>query len=222
MEDGGRSSGSIMISTASKKADTGGESKKLDFLIHYNSSFIAWWEIFIILVAIINSITIPFQVFYGEWIVTALNTDMFAIIDSFIDQIFIIDIVLNFRTTYLDRNSGTEIRDPELIKNRYLRGSFLIDLISSFPFFSFFQPFVPEGPFLSFLSALGLLKLIRLSRIYPTLRKQNLSSEKKIIIKLFLMMFIVVVALHMFSSVWFFFVSENQRWVHNMDFMYNG
>lgn len=222
MEDGGRSSGSIMISTASKKADTGGESKKLDFLIHYNSSFIAWWEIFIILVAIINSITIPFQVFYGEWIITSLNTDMFAIIDSFIDQIFIIDIVLNFRTTYLDRNSGTEIRDPELIKNRYLRGSFLIDLISSFPFFSFFQPFVPEGPFLSFLSALGLLKLIRLSRIYPTLRKQNLSSEKKIIIKLFLMMFIVVVALHMFSSVWFFFVSENQRWVHNMDFMYNG
>ena len=41
-------------------------------------------------------------------------------------------------------------------------------------------------------------------------------------IKLFLMMFIVVVALHVFSSMWFMLVSENMRWVHNMDFMYNG
>ena len=64
--------------------------------------------------------------------------------------------------------------------------------------------------------------MIRLSRIYPTLRKQNLSFEKKIVIKLFLMMFIVIVALHMFSAAWFYTVSTNQRWVHNMDFMYFG
>jgi hypothetical protein len=98
----------------------------------------------------------------------------------------------------------------------------MIDLLSSFPFISFFEPFVNEGPFLSVLSALGLLKLMRLGRLYPTVRKQNLGKETKIVIKLFLMMFIVVVALHVFSSMWFMLVSGNMRWVHNMDFMYNG
>ena len=43
------------------------------YLFSYNGSFMAYWEIFIIIVAIINSITIPFQVFYGEWIITYLE-----------------------------------------------------------------------------------------------------------------------------------------------------
>ncbi len=61
------------------------EDTKYEFLLHYNSSFIATWEIFIILVAIINSITIPFQVFYREWIVTFLEFDSFLIFDSCVD-----------------------------------------------------------------------------------------------------------------------------------------
>ena len=35
-------------------------------LFEFNGSFITFWEIFIILVAIVNSITIPFQIFYQE------------------------------------------------------------------------------------------------------------------------------------------------------------
>ena len=43
------------------------DKEKYKWLFRYNSQFISYWEIFIILVAIINSITIPFQVFYEEW-----------------------------------------------------------------------------------------------------------------------------------------------------------
>ena len=43
------------------------DKEKYKWLFRYNSTFISYWEIFIILVAIINSITIPFQVFYEEW-----------------------------------------------------------------------------------------------------------------------------------------------------------
>ena len=41
-------------------------------------------------------------------------------------------------------------------------------------------------------------------------------------IKIILMSFAIVIVLHMFSAAWFYIVAENQRWVHNMDFMYNG
>ena len=196
--------------------------EKTKFMFRYNGTFIASWEIFIILVAIINSITIPFQVFYQEWTLSYLNSDAFNILDAIIDQIFLVDIVIQFRTTFLDQNLGQEIADPVLIRKRYLNGSFFIDFLSSFPFVSFFQPFINEGVFLQVLQALGLFKLIRLSRILPTLRKQNLPYDQKIMIKIILMSFAIVIVLHMFSAAWFYIVAENQRWVHNMDFMYNG
>jgi len=104
---------------------------------------------------------------------------------------------------------GEEIFDPVKIRNKYLAGSFLIDFASSFPFSSFFELFVTEGIFLQILSALGLLKLIRLTRIYPTLRKQNLPYDQKIVIKIILMTFFIIVALHMISAIWFFLVTEN-------------
>jgi len=63
-------------------------------MFRYNGNFIAVWEIFIILVAIINSITIPFQVFYKSWTWSVLNSDGFAVMDALIDQIFITDIVI--------------------------------------------------------------------------------------------------------------------------------
>ena len=55
------------------------------WLFRYNSSFISYWEIFIILVAIVNSLTIPFQVFYGEYMITTLESNTFLLIDAFID-----------------------------------------------------------------------------------------------------------------------------------------
>ena len=111
------------------------------FLFSYNGNFIAAWELFIIFVAVINAFTIPFQVFYGEYIVTYLEKDTFLVLDAMIDQIFMFDILINFRTTYLDRNIGKEIKDTVLIRNRYLGGSFTIDLLSSVPFAAFFEPF---------------------------------------------------------------------------------
>ena len=51
------------------------------------------------------------------------------------------DILVNFRTTYLDKNIGKEIKDTVAIRNRYLSGSFTIDLLSSVPFAAFFEPF---------------------------------------------------------------------------------
>lgn len=114
---------------------------------------------------------------------------------------------------------GEIVKDPSKIARRYLAGGFFIDFISSFPFASFLEPIASQR-FVSVLQNLGLLKLLRLGRIYPTVRKQNMAYENKILIKIVLMSFIIVMALHLCSAMWFFIVKENQRWVHNMDFPY--
>ena len=54
--------------------------------------------------------------------------------DALVDFIFLIDVIINFRTTYLDTEKGTEVTDTHKIGIHYLKGQFLIDFASSVPF----------------------------------------------------------------------------------------
>jgi len=55
--------------------------------------------------------------------------------DSLIDMIFMLDIILRFRTTYIDQVSGEEVVDTYLIGTRYMKSSqFFFDIISTVPF----------------------------------------------------------------------------------------
>lgn len=70
------------------------------------------WDIYIIVAAIYNSITIPLNIaFNPEFLSTILITSF----ESIIDLTFFIDIFLNFRTTYISTKTGEEIKDPKLI-----------------------------------------------------------------------------------------------------------
>ena len=61
--------------------------------------------------------------------------------DAVVDFIFLIDVILTFRTTYLDTAKGIEETDTHKIGINYLKGSFLIDFASSVPF----AEFVPDS-----------------------------------------------------------------------------
>jgi hypothetical protein len=54
-------------------------------------------------------------------------------LNEFIDIIFIVDILINFRTSIADFITGDEIFDSKIIANRYLKGQFFIDLIGAIP-----------------------------------------------------------------------------------------
>lgn len=55
------------------------------------------------------------------------------LVHPIMDAYFILDIILRFRTGYID-HTGRVITNPEKIRRRYLKGSFLIDLIISLPY----------------------------------------------------------------------------------------
>ena len=88
-----------------------------------------------------------------------------------VDFIFLIDIVIKFRTTFLDSKQSIEVTDPHIIGARYLKGSFFIDFVSSVPFGQFSSG---TGLATSLLDALGLLKLLRLGRLYSTVQRANM------------------------------------------------
>ena len=54
--------------------------------------------------------------------------------DTFlVDIMFIIDIVINFRTTYINENEDV-VSEPSKIAVHYFRGWFIIDLVAAIPF----------------------------------------------------------------------------------------
>jgi hypothetical protein len=50
-----------------------------------------------------------------------------------VDVTFIVDILINFRTTYVNRNDEV-VSHPRKIAIHYLRGWFVIDLVAAIPF----------------------------------------------------------------------------------------
>jgi hypothetical protein len=55
------------------------------------------------------------------------------ILNMIIDVIFIVDILMNFRTSIADFITGDEIFEQKTIATRYLKGQFIIDLIGAIP-----------------------------------------------------------------------------------------
>ena len=53
--------------------------------------------------------------------------------DSIVDVVFFIDIVLNFHTTYVG-SGGEVVSDPKVIRFNYLKSWFVIDLLSCLPY----------------------------------------------------------------------------------------
>ena len=83
------------------------------------------------LFSIWNSVTAPIDI--------AFKPDLFARTDMtaanyLIDILFIVDIIVNFRTSYTNALTGYEILDPKMIAATYLKGMFWIDLLSVLPF----------------------------------------------------------------------------------------
>ena len=53
--------------------------------------------------------------------------------DLTVDVMFIVDILINFRTTYVNANDEV-VSNPGRIAIHYFRGWFIIDLVAAIPF----------------------------------------------------------------------------------------
>ena len=113
---------------------------------------------FVIILAIYNSFAIPYDIAFKP---PLFETLFMGIFNFTIDMLFMADIAVSFRTTFVNTKTGDEIWDPKMISKRYvLGGRFFIDLLSSIPMDLF-----GSGDAAEFLAAFGMLKLMRVTRI---------------------------------------------------------
>lgn len=115
-------------------------------IIRHDAIFKAAWDWFILVLVIYTAIEIPYAVAFilPEQIRTRARTyDRFgallagsplAVCNLCVDLMFIVDIPINFRSTYINEGTDELVTHPKRIAWHYFKSWFMIDLLSAIPF----------------------------------------------------------------------------------------
>jgi hypothetical protein len=128
------------------------------------------WDLVIIFLAIYNSFQIPFEIAFNP---PKMKQPEFILLNSLIDFTFLMDIVINFRTTFYDIETGDEVFDAKRTGKVYMRGRFTIDLLSTLPFDNIALIFTESSS--PVLQLFSLLKLVRISRLGRMIERMNVT-----------------------------------------------
>ncbi|XP_074519384.1 voltage-gated inwardly rectifying potassium channel KCNH6 [Halichoeres trimaculatus] len=172
-------------------------------LLHY-SPFKAFWDWIILLLVLYTAVFTP----YSAAFLLDEHSDLrqrrcgytcnpLNVADLMVDVLFIVDIVINFRTTYVDHNDEV-VTQPCRIAKHYIKGWFPIDLFAAIPFdLLIFRSGSDEMATLT-----SLLKTARLLRLVRVARKLDRYSEYGAAV-LFLLMCTFVLIAHWLACIWY-------------------
>ncbi|NP_001299580.1 potassium voltage-gated channel subfamily H member 6-like isoform X3 [Bombyx mori] len=182
--------------------------------ILHHSPYKAAWDWLILILVIYTAIFTPYVAAFQlnepdfDKRSRSFGEDPIVVIDMIVDVTFIIDILINFRTTYV--NAADEVEsDPAKIAMHYLRGWFVIDLVAAIPFdLLLFGTDTDETTTL-----IGLLKTARLLRLVRVARKIDRYSEYGTAVLLLLMATFVLIA-HWLACLWYAIGSWERPQLH--------
>nr|CAD7257776.1 unnamed protein product [Timema shepardi] len=190
-------------------------------LLHY-CAFKAIWDWIILCLTFYTAIMVPYNVAFKNK--TSEDVSL-LVVDSIVDVIFFIDIVLNFHTTFVGPG-GEVVSDPKVIRMNYLKSWFIIDLLSCLPYdvFNAFDhdedvssssttasgvdcgklvdvedDIFDENGIGSLFSALKVVRLLRLGRV---VRKLDRYLEYGAAMLILLLCFYMLVA-HWLACIWY-------------------
>ncbi|CAF3479125.1 unnamed protein product [Adineta steineri] len=169
-------------------------------ILHY-CTFKTVWDWVILLLTFYTSLLVPYHAAFRS---KSLDDVPLLVVDSIVDVIFFIDIILNFHTTYVHTKSGEVISDPKRIRKTYLKSWFVIDLLACLPYdvFNAFQEAEEIYIFQRYGSIFSALKVLRLLRLGRVFRKLDNYLEYGAAVLLLLICVFVLVA-HWFACVWY-------------------
>eukprot|EP00736_Rhodelphis_marinus_P001471 Rmarinus@m.24421 len=148
-----------------------------------------------------QSMVIPFRIAFE--IQLSLEWQVF---DYIIDSFFAIDIFMHFNTAYVS-DTGETVTDRKLVANHYMRGFFVLDLLSTLPF-DLMQGSVSSGTarmnkLLRSFRILRLFKLLRMMRMEALLREYGeVYSINANMMKITKLVFWIVVLSHLGACAW--------------------
>nr|XP_029541536.1 potassium/sodium hyperpolarization-activated cyclic nucleotide-gated channel 3-like [Oncorhynchus nerka] len=142
------------------------------WIIHPYSDFRFYWDLIMLFLMVGNLIIIPVGITFFK----DEHTPPWIVFNVISDTLFLIDLVLNFRTGIVKEDNTEIILDPQTIKIKYLKSWFMVDFISSIPvdyiflivetrIDSDFYKTARALRIVRFTKILSLLRLLRLSRL---------------------------------------------------------
>uniref|UniRef100_A0A8C0GNR3 Ion transport domain-containing protein n=1 Tax=Chelonoidis abingdonii TaxID=106734 RepID=A0A8C0GNR3_CHEAB len=178
-------------------------------ILHY-SPFKAVWDWLILLLVIYTAVFTPYS---AAFLLSEVQEDVrrscsyscspLTVVDLLVDIMFLIDILINFRTTYVNSNEEV-VSQPGRIAIHYFKGWFLIDMVAAIPFD------------LLTTTLIGLLKTARLLRLVRVARKLDRYSEYGAAV-LFLLMCTFALIAHWLACIWYAIGNMEQQtigWLH--------
>uniref|UniRef100_A0A182XZB9 Uncharacterized protein n=1 Tax=Anopheles stephensi TaxID=30069 RepID=A0A182XZB9_ANOST len=123
--------------------------------------------------------------------------DPIVIIDLIVDVTFVVDILINFRTTFVNGQDEV-VSHPGRIAVHYLSGWFLIDLVAAIPF----DLLLVGSDTDETTTLIGLLKTARLLRLVRVARKIDRYSEYGAAVLVLLMATFALIA-HWLACIWY-------------------
>ncbi|KAM4823341.1 voltage-gated inwardly rectifying potassium channel KCNH6 isoform 3-T3 [Urocitellus parryii] len=147
-------------------------------ILHY-SPFKAVWDWLILLLVIYTAVFTPYSAAFllsdqdeSQRGACGYTCSPLTMVDLIVDIMFVVDIIINFRTTYVNTNDEV-VSHPRRIAVHYFKGWFLIDMVAAIPFdLLIFRTGSDETTTL-----IGLLKTARLLRLVRVARKLDRYSE---------------------------------------------
>ncbi|XP_076646154.1 eag-like K[+] channel isoform X4 [Halictus rubicundus] len=181
--------------------------KKSQFVLSHYGGFKSCWDWLILIATFYVAIVVPFNASF-------INIDRPTMVsDVVVEGLFMIDIVLNFRTTYVNRK-GEVVSNSKSIAANYVKGWFIVDLIAALPFDFLYASDVYSGED-SGHSNIHLVKLTRLLRLARLLQKMDRYSQYSAVILTMLMLLFILLA-HWMACVWFV-IAEKERLKNDSD-----
>uniref|UniRef100_A0A8C8SNB4 Voltage-gated inwardly rectifying potassium channel KCNH3 n=1 Tax=Pelusios castaneus TaxID=367368 RepID=A0A8C8SNB4_9SAUR len=172
--------------------------RKSPFIFLHYGAFKAGWDGLILLATLYVAVTVPYSVCVGASSDEGLPAPRGppSVCDLCVEIFFILDIVLNFRTTFVNK-AGQVVADAHSIVLHYLSGWFLLDLLAALPFdlLYAFKVNVYFGAHL-----LKTVRLLRLLRLLPNLDRY--SQHSAVVLALLMVGFALLA--HWVACAWFF------------------
>lgn len=145
----------------------------------------------------------------------------FILLDLCVYGVFFVDIIINFRTSYINTRTGKEIFSSNKIAKHYLKARFWVDALATIPFDTIGSAFFEDesGSTLQLFSLLKLMRLLRLSRIISIMKVRD---DIKLSLKLIKLIFFLCLYLHCLGCAWYYIVINDKDWIPPYDYVWVG
>lgn len=182
------------------------------FTILHNGRFKTTWDWMILVLILYTAIATPYSAVFiyakhegddsssDDLKIISGKHPILSTIETLVDVMFIIDILINFRTTYLtsETSSSELVSNNKKIASNYLKGWFFIDAVAAIPF----DAIIKNSNYNADTTLIGLLKTARLLRMVRVARKVDRYFQYGQAV-LVLLMFTFTLIAHWLACVWY-------------------